>query len=266
MLTSKGIFEGKRKLSAQSVTHAYRVLRKALNDAVQWGFLGKNPCDGVTPPRVPIPNRRAFTAQEAALLLKHCTGKMEYMYMPVLLAVTTGMRRGEVMALRWSDIDWVRGLAYVRRSAEETSGGVRYKEPKTRSSRRPAAIPQQVMDMLIERHRQARHEEELICSIDVRPDRLSDNFRYLCDRAKLPRLPFHALRHTYVSLAAAEGVSVKEIQEQVGHSTVALTLDTYTHLFPLAANGAAQAIGKAFAGMLPCKSDCQSHLANEPDN
>jgi integrase len=127
-------------------------------------------------------------------------------------------------------------------------------------------LPLELIGILMERHKQAKSEDELICSEEVQPDRLSDNFRFLCDRAGVPRRSFHTLRHTYVSLAAAGGVSVKEIQEQVGHSTVALTLDTYTHLFPMAQSGAAQAVGKAFAGMLPCQSDCKSHSEEAPDN
>lgn len=120
-------------LSAQTVLHHHRVLREALQQAVRWLLLARNPADAVEPPRAQRQEMRALDEQQTARLLG--AAKVHRLYIPILLAVTTGMRRGEILSLRWQDVDLQAGTAAVRQSLEQTRNGLAFKQPKTQKGR-----------------------------------------------------------------------------------------------------------------------------------
>jgi integrase len=135
----QGRKDGRGGLTAQTVLHFHRVLRKALQQAVKWQLLARNPTEAVEPPRPQRKEMQVVDEAGTARLLQAVEGAR--LHMPVLLAVMTGMRRGEILALRWQDTDLEKGQVAVRRSLEQTRDGLRFKQPKTGKGMRSVALP-----------------------------------------------------------------------------------------------------------------------------
>lgn len=241
---SSGRRDGKGGLSAQTVKHHHRVLWQALDQAVRWQVLARNPAALVDPPRPARTEMKILDQAQTATLLKAI--RHTRTYMPVMLAVTTGMRRGEILALRWSDLDLDRARLQVVRSLEETSDGLRFKSPKTSRSRRTITLPSLAVEEL-KRHRARQAEERLalglgrdpdglvVCRHDgepLQPRSLTHEFTRLVQRAGVPRIRFHDLRHTHLSHLLAAGVNPKIASERAGHASVSITLDVYSHVLP----------------------------------
>jgi integrase len=233
----------------------YTVLRTAIRDAVKMRLLAVNPLDAVSRPRAPRPEIQALDAEQTRALLAAAEGDpMEALY---VLAVATGLRLGELVGLHWGDIDLAAGALHVRRSAVVgAKGAVTFAEPKTSRSRRKVDVPA-VAIAALERHR-ARlgalpHRDRLVFTSAegqaVRyPNLHRRSYKPLLKRAGLPDVSFHALRHTAATLALAAGVNPKVVQERLGHSTVALTLDTYSHAVPTLGRDAAKRIDALLRG------------------
>lgn len=258
---SKALLEGRRDgrggLSPQTVLHYHRVLREALQQAVRWQLLVRNPTDAVEPPRVQRQEVQVLDEKQTAYLLRACEGS--WLYMPVLLAVTTGMRRGEILALRWRDVDLKAGTATVRQSLEQTNNGLAFKQPKTQKGRRVVVLPALAVDAL-RRHRIAQAKERLLMGPDyqdhdlicaqpdgrpLNPDSVSAAFRDFMGKLPLPRIRFHDLRHSHASHLLRQGVHPKVVSERLGHSTTTITLDLYSHLLPGLQEEAARRIDAA---------------------
>jgi integrase len=217
----------------------YGVLHRALGQAVAWGMIPRNPCDAVARPRAPRPAVRSLTAEQARALLQAARGdRLEALY---VLAVTTGMRQGELCGLQWEDVDLQRGTVQVRHQLQEVSGRLALVEPKTARSRRLVVLPALAVMALLEHRERMRAEGKppdgfVFTAPEGGPLRKSNlrrrSFEPLLQRAGLPRIRFHDLRHTAASLLLAEGVHPKVVQEILGHSTVSMTLDTYSHTTP----------------------------------
>jgi integrase len=175
------------------------------------------------------------------------------------LALATGLRRGELLALEWGDIDLERAVLRVERSLEETKAGLRIKPPKTKRGRRNLTLPLEAVTMLRE-HRGQQRELRLalgqggqpvlvFSTIDgslLSPDNLSRDWRRVCRAKKLPLVSFHALRHTHASTLIRAGVDVLTISRRLGHAKAAMTLDVYGHLM----EGSDAAAAKAMEGVL----------------
>ena len=146
-------------LSAQTVVHHHRVLRRALQQAIRWLLLVRNPADAVDPPRPQHREIRTLTNAESAKLM--AVSASSRLRVPILLALATGMRRGEILAIRWKDVDLVAGTAAVRQSIEETKSGIAFKQPKTQKSRRSLPLPPFATEAL-RLHRKARSEERRV--------------------------------------------------------------------------------------------------------
>lgn len=253
----EGRRDGKGGLSPQTVLHFHRVLHKALAQAVKWQLLARNPADAVDPPKPERKSMRALADNEMADLLKLVEGSP--LYMPVLLAVTTGLRRGEILALRWQDIELEKGQATISRSLEQTKDGLRYKRPKTERGSRNVALPGFTVEALkSHKAEQAKRrlklgpvyeDNDLICARDdgapTPPDTLSTNFASTIRRAKLPHVRFHDLRHTHATQLLKQGVHPKVVSERLGHSKIGITLDTYSHVMPGMQEDAAQKVDAA---------------------
>ena len=238
-----GRTDGKGGLASRTVLHHHRILRQALQQAVTWQILARTPADAVEPPRPPQREMTALDEADTARLLEVAEGT--WLQMPILLAVTTGMRRGELLALRWSDVDLEAGSLTVQRSVEQTKGAIRFKSPKSAKGRRLIHLPPLAVTALAQ-HRGRQAEQRLrvgpawqdhdlvITGLDgrlIRPDRLTTAFGKLARPAGL-QLRFHDLRHTHATQLLRQGVHPKIVSERLGHATVAITLDTYSHILP----------------------------------
>lgn len=232
-------------LSARTVTHHHRVLHEALEHAVQWQMIAKNPADSVKPPRPVDREMKTLTAPEVDALLQAVEGTR--LQVPVLLAVATGMRRGELLALRWQDVDLDNARISVRRSMERTkTNGISFKTPKSAKGNRVVTLPSVVVQAL-RRHlaEQTRlkaqlgieHSESDLVSArpdgqPLSPDNLSREFTATLRKHGLPEVRLHDLRHTHATLLLQGGINPKVISERLGHSTVRITLDVYAHALP----------------------------------
>lgn len=241
---SEGRKDGRGGLSAQTVLHYHRLLHKALDQAVKWQLLARNPAMAVEPPRPQRTQMRALDENETAKLLGLIAdGRL---HMPVLLAITGGLRRGEILALRWKDIDLQTGRAVIARSLEQTSEGVRVKSPKTERGRRTVIFPAYTLDQLRTHKKEhakrrlalgpAYEDNGLICAREDGtfwpPDTLSTAFAALVRRSKMEHFRFHDLRHTHATQLLKQGVHPKIVSERLGHSNIGITLDTYSHVLP----------------------------------
>jgi len=230
--------------------------------AVRWQLAARNVCEAVEPPSVRQPEIPAIDEMQGALLLDAARGTR--LYIPILLALACGLRRGEILALRWSDVDWTNGLLWVRRSVEQTRAGARIKEPKSPRSRRSVALPPVVVEAL--REHRARQDEirdalgsdyrenDLICPRDDGslwpPQAFTSAYRDLLRRRGLPGPNFHALRHSHASQLIRAGLDIKLVSARLGHAKSGFTLETYGHLLPGQDQEAARRIDQSLRSAL----------------
>lgn len=253
-------------LSNTTVNHLHGTLHKALDDAMRLGLVARNVTELVNAPRVDHREMRPLTLVEARTLLESSHGRGDRLLALWSLAIATGMRRGEVLALHWMDVQLAgpRGHALSVRWNLRYRGGVfTFKEPKTRRSRRRIALASETVEMLrahrtrqkVERLRAGEvwQENDLVfCTEAGTP--LSANggirstFERVLRRAALPAIRFHDLRHTCASLLLAENVNPKVVSELLGHATVAITLDIYSHVMPDMQEDVATVIGALLYG------------------
>ncbi|NVP55990.1 site-specific integrase [Mycoplana rhizolycopersici] len=246
---AKALTEGRRRagggLAPRTVHHMRRVLIKALNQAVTWDRLAKNPATATTPPKIERVKMLAYDADQTATLIE--AFRPNRMFIPMLLAVMCGLRRGEILALRWRHVDLSDGrrMLSVRDSAEQTKDGVRYKEPKSGRARTVALSSMMLTELKAHRTRQAEEQLKLgvrpdddsfvVAQVDGRPLKpvsLTHEWTRLLAKTSLPRIRFHDLRHTHASQMLAAGVHPKVASERLGHSTIGITLDLYSHVMP----------------------------------
>ena len=257
-LYSRKLEEG---LAPRTVGHLHRVLHRALADAVRWGRVGRNVCDVVRPPKVQAQEVRALSPDEARQFLAAAAGDpLEALY---VLAVTVGLRQGEFLGLKWQDVDLDAGTLKVRRSIARLNGpGWLEQEPKSARSRRSVALTPLAVAAL-QRHRQRQIEWRLEAMAwedngfvfanevgrPMTPSNLTQrSFQPLLERAGLPRMRFHDLRHTAASLLLAQGVHPKIVSEMLGHSQIAITLDLYSHVTPTLQAEAAEKMQAVLSG------------------
>ncbi len=256
-LLASGRVDGKGGLSAQSVLKCHRTLKHAFKDAVRWGLLPRNPVDLIDAPRVAQAETTAWTADEARRFLEGvASDRLAAMW---VLFVTSGMRRGEMAGLKWTDLDFERGVLVVQRAVISAGKGTEVAEPKTRRSRR--AVPLDVMTLdALRVHRRAQLAERLklgemwtdsgrmFCGLTgepLHPDTVSKEFAKIVRTVDVPRIRLHDLRHTSATVAMEAGVHPKIVSERLGHSTVSITLDLYSHATPSLQADAADQIGEA---------------------
>jgi integrase len=247
-------------LSASTVHKMHDILRRGLAQATKWHLVPRNVADVVKPPR-PVPMEMvALSADETRRLLEAAGGdRLEALY---VLAVHTGMRQGELLALRWQDVDLENAVVSVRRTLTRSGGKVAFGEPKTNKSRRSIYLtPQAVNALRTHLERQLRdmeilgdryQDQGLVFTTDtgapINPSNLRQrNFAQLLKRASLPHMRFHDLRHTCATLLLSRGVHPKFVQELLGHATIAITLDTYSHVMPSMGDATAKALEDALA-------------------
>ena len=230
-------------LSPTSVRQVHSVLHRALDQAVRWGLLPRNVTEAVDPPKPAKPETTTWDARQVAAVLTAAAGDdLDPLWR---LALLTGMRRGEVLGLRWRDLDLDRGSLAVRRTLSRGADSRLIEgAPKTASGRRQIALPASAIEAL-RRHRVRQLEARLAAGVayadhdlvfandtggPLHPNSLALRFRRLIVRAGVPRIRFHDLRHTSASLMLANGEHPKVVQERLGHADIRMTMDLYSHV------------------------------------
>jgi integrase len=205
--------------------------------AVQWGYIERSPAEHLSRPRIPQKEMEMYTADELKKILDEIDERFKVFFLTVCL---TGMRQSEIVALRWSDVDFNSSRLFVRQKYRNK----KFSEPKTEKSRRAILVP----DILIEKlkvhqawqaYTLRENKYDLVFTNTV--GRLVDgknftnrNLRRAIRRAELREVkrPFHAIRHSYASMLINQGANIKFIQKQLGHSSAKITWDIYSHLYP----------------------------------
>ena len=246
-------------LSGRTVLHHHRVLRQALSQAVAWKLLQRNPADLIDAPRAKKAVVCVYDEAQAHELLVRLSGSD--LHLPVAIALHTGMRRGEILALRWSDIDFERLQIQVSRSLEQVKRVLTVKGTKTGKSRTISIGP--ALIKVLRSHKAQQNTErlglgeffednDLVYSgpdgTPKVPHCLSDAFRAAKRRiTQLPSLTFHGLRHTHATILLRNGIHIKVVSERMGHSSVAITLEVYGHVIPGMQEKAAEEIDRALS-------------------
>lgn len=248
-----------QKLSRQHLQHLYRVkkeegytrtlqlihavLHSALNKAVMWDLVPRNVVDVVSCPRVPRKEMKVLTVDQVKRFLEIAKDSHEYAL--YVLAVTCGLRQGELLALKWSDYDSQNGIIQIQRQLQWFGGDFQFSKPKTSKSRRAIVLPTLAKNAL-QHHKANQNKQRLLMgeewydhnlifpTLKGTPVRQSNlirrSFHPLLKKAGLPRIRFHDLRHTAATLLFQQGVHPKLVQELLGHSQIRQTLDCYSHV------------------------------------
>jgi integrase len=260
-LREEGRADGRGGLNPRTLLHVHRVLSEALQQAVRWQIVARNVCQAVEAPQPRRAEIRALSPEEARRLLEVAGAADDTSGDAVILALHTGLRLGELLALHWEDVDLERGTVSVRRTLENVSGNT-FREPKTARGRRVVPVGPTVVERL-RRRRRLQQEKCLTAGSSWQDQRLvftsADGgilsgfalrraFYRLLSQARLPRVRFHDLRHTHASLLLARGVHPKVVSERLGHATIGITLDTYSHVMPTVQEQAARDLDAWLSG------------------
>ncbi len=254
---------GEKELSARTVRMTHAVLSSAMKQAVRWHMLPRNPCEFVDLPRMSRKEMQALTPKEASCFLE--AARADKLGIVLSFALATGMRPEEYLALKWSDLDLHAGNATVRRTIVWRKGGGWYfGEPKTSRSRRTIPIPRSLVGELAD-HRRKQAESRLKKGADYQNNDLvfasgegtpiilrnlvRRHFQPLLARAKLsPTLRLYDLRHSCATLLLSAGENPKVVSERLGHASIVLTLDTYSHVLPSMQQAATEKLERILYG------------------
>jgi integrase len=246
-------------LSAQTVRHHHTTLHKALQTAVEWGLLLRNSADAISPPRVQRAEMQTWSEDDIIVFLE-ATSKTPYFAL-FHTALFTGMRRSELLALRWRDVDLLLCQIYVSRSLHALRGGkVVFRAPKTAKGRRMIALSPSATSVLRE-HQDKQEVTRAMLGIPLKdddpvfsdlegkpllPNTVTHAWIKLVRRTGIKPIRLHDARHTHASIMLKQGVHPKVVQERLGHSSIQVTLDTYSHVAPGLQEAAAARFDEAF--------------------
>jgi len=259
-------------LSTRTVRYTHAVSRQALQQAVKEGLLSRNVADATTPPTVKSKQMQALSEDDLMALFE--ASKDDRFFPAYFLAATTGMRRAELLGLCWDSVDLEHGMVTVRRQLLPLKGGATLEETtKTKQGRRSISLTDDAIKVLAaQRQKQAQEKLRLgpayqdkglvFCREDgapVDPRTFTKHFQRILQKAGLPKIRFHDLRHTHASLLLSRGIHPKIVQERLGHSSITMTLDLYSHLTP----GLQEAAASSLNGLLSKKNKGKDAKAKE---
>ena len=260
-LAEKGKKDGVSGLSPLSIHHVHTCLHKACKDAVRWGHLPRNPLDAADPPKAGVrAEMKTWSAEQLGAFLSSVREDRLYPLWHTL--AMSGMRRGEALGLRWEDVDLQNTRLSVRRALIPCGREVIVSEPKTARGRRAIALDAETVEVLkAQAARQLDEQAEwgdawidtgLVFTKEngeaLHPEDVTRYFRIAVRKAMLPKIRLHDLRHTHATLALRAGIHPKVVSERLGHATISITLDTYSHAVPAMQEEAASLIaGLVFA-------------------
>ncbi len=232
-------------LSAQTVRHHHTCLHKALQTAVEWGLLARNIADAVTPPRAQQPEMQTWDEDDITTFLE--AARQTPYFALFHTALFTGMRRSELLALRWCDLDLLLCQLYVTRSLHVLKGGrVVIRQPKSAKGRRMIALSPLAVSVLRE-HRGKQALERVMLGAQLKdddlvfsdpegkpllPNTVTHAWIKLVRRTRLKPIRLHDARHSHASILLKLGIHPKIVQERLGHASIQITLDTYSHVAP----------------------------------
>lgn len=251
------------RLSEASVLYHHRVISSLFSHAVRWDLVPVNPASKVDPPKLRRKQPEAYDHQQTAQLLAALEAEPFKYRMLVILALATGLRRGELLGLEWKDVDFENCTITVRQASQYLPGmGMFTKEPKTETSTRVISVSASVMELL-KQYRAHQAEERLkvgdlwqdsdrlFTTWDGRPmhpDSVTSWFSDFLKRHGLPHLKFHALRHTSATLLLAEGISLKNVARRLGHAETRTTDMFYARALESVDRKAAEVLDNIIAG------------------
>jgi integrase len=254
-----GRADGNGGLSAKTVRHHHVTLHNALQSAVKWGLLARNIADAVDAPRFQRPQINIMDADQINKFLEAVKDTPYYAIFYV--ALFTGMRRSEFLALRWSDIDLIMCQLYVSRSLHQLKNGdFIFRQPKSDKSRRTIALSPSTA-LVLREHKESQSSVKLMQGLILkdddlvfsqpdgspyRPDTITHAWIKLARRVGLKGVRLHDARHSHASLMLKQGIHPKIVQERLGHSSIQITLDTYSHVAPGLQEAAAKKFDNAF--------------------
>jgi integrase len=252
-------------LSPRTVRYVHTIIHRALKDAVRWGRLVRNVADAADPPRASpgsAPEVQAWSRESLVDFLDRSRISGDRYYPLWVFLATTGCRRGEALGLRWSDVDLRSGRVAIRQTIVVVAHDVRFGTPKTAKSKRSVSLDPATVSVLKD-WRGHQLEEKMLLGPGYRdhdlifakatgeplhPERVSREFDRRVERWDLPKLTLHGLRHTWATLALAAGVHPKVVQERLGHTTIGITLDLYSHTTPTLHDEAAHLVAGQILG------------------
>jgi integrase len=242
---SNGRWDRKGALNPITVSHHHTCLHRALKMALKWGLISRNPADAVTPPHPQRAQIHTMNEDEVTRFLEAAIATPYYVLF--YEALFTGMRRSELLALRWCDVDLLLCQAYVARSLHHLrTGEIVFRSPKTAKGRRMVSLSPSAA-LLLQEHRNKQETQRAMLRIPLKdddlifsdvegkpllPDTVSHVWAKLVKRAGLEGIRFHDARHTHASLMLKQGAHPKVVQERLGHATISTTLDLYSHVAP----------------------------------
>ena len=234
-------------LSAKTVRNINQVISSALDLAVAQKIIPINPTDACELPKVE--HREMQTIPEEQLQAFLTEAKATGVYEMYYIELATGLRRGELLGLKWQDIDWKNGIIKVRRQIARVDGQIVEAPLKTKNSYRTVTISPQAIEVL-KQQRAKTHDQYVFPSPNggpISPDSVNNMLKRVLARAGIPKVRFHDLRHTFATIALQNGVDIKTVSGMLGHFSAGFTLDTYAHVTTSAQTEAAQTMGNVLS-------------------
>jgi len=257
--------DGSRALASSSVRQLHILIHSALEQAVEEGILSRNPADAARPPKQKNKEGRPLSREQVKIFLT--TAENEPCYAAFVVAFGTGLRCGELLGLRWKDVNFKAKVITVNQSAVVTAkAGILLKAPKTAKGRRTVLLPEEAIKEL-KKHRlaqaksrlrwgEAYHDNDLVFPNDdgspMNQRKINYSFHRILKKAGLPLIRFHDIRHTHATLLLQAGENMRVVADRLGHAAVGTTLKTYTHIMPGMQEGAAAKID----AILTNKDEC----------
>lgn len=242
-------------IGLRTVQKTHTVLHASLNFAMKAGMIGRNPAKATQPPKPKQKEMRFLNAEQAKQLLETAKKTHDPNFALYHLALVTGMREGELLSLKWENVDLVLGILNVKHNlVRRPGGGLQLKSPKTKASIRSIKLGQETISVLAEQMKRLEQAQEASNGLwqntghvftssvgtPIDPSNLLKQFRQLLRKAGLPKIRFHDLRHTAASLMLNNGVDVLVASQRLGHAKPSITLDVYGHLMPATQSHAAE--------------------------